>query len=354
MTSDRTLRPYAAGDEAAASELFRDVFSTQMTVEHFRWKFAARPWPYRSANVWLAESDGRIIGQFAGVPLRFRLRDQLLDIVQGCDVMTAASHRRQGVLSSLAKATLGSWKEAGVPFLIGLENDVWGSRRQYLNLIPQFRAASLWKPLRPERLLARRVPLPPSLTRLLSVTGLPLRVAERFAHLGAGNIDVQPVQQPGPEFDELWERVGPEVDASVVRDLAWLSHRYFAAPNRSYQVLLARENSRPVGYLAYHMPTDGRRTKGVVADLFFRSRDRDTGHALVYTMLTLLRAAGADSVHVPLVSSPTCVRVFRRMGFIGRPGGYTIVVIPLADELPDPALSDPNRWFVMAGDFDIG
>ena len=353
MTSDWTLRPYAPGDEDAASRLFREVFATQMTAEEYRWKFVATPWPYGSGNVWLAESEGRIIGQFAGVPLRFKLHDQFLDIVQGCDVMTAPSFRRQGVLSLLAKATLDSWKKAGVPFLIGLDNEVWGSRRRYLNLIPQFRVASLWKPLRPERLLARRVPMPPSFTRLLSVTGLPLRLAERFAHIGVGDIDVQPVQQPGPEFDELWERLGPDLEAAVVRDRAWLMHRYFAAPNRSYQVLLARKDSRPVGYLAYDMPTDGTRTKGVVADLFVRVDDRNTGRALVHSMLTLLRAAGADSVHVPLVSSPTCLHAFRRMGFIRRRGGYTIVVIPLADESPDPALSDPNRWFTMAGDFDI-
>ena len=104
MTSDWTLRPYAPGDEDAASGLFREVFATQMTAEEYRWKLVATPWPYGSGNVWLAESEGRIIGQFAGVPLRFKLHDQFLDIVQGCDVMTAPNFRRQGVLSLLAKA----------------------------------------------------------------------------------------------------------------------------------------------------------------------------------------------------------------------------------------------------------
>ena len=354
MKSDWTLRPYVAGDEYAAAALFRDVFSAEMTAEEHRWKFAADPWPYRSANVWLAESQGHVIGQFAGVPLRFKLGDQLLDIVQGCDVMTAAKYRRRGLLGALGQATLGAWKGDGVPFLIGLDNDAWGSRKRLLNLIPQFRVASLWKPLRPERLLAGRVQLPGILTRLLSVTGLPLQVAERVAAIGVGDIEVQPVEQAGVEFDELWEKLGPKLEASVVRDRAWLAHRYFAAPDRSYQVLLARGVSGPAGYLAYYISIDGDRRQGVLADLFFAGGDRATGYALVSAMLTSLRAVGADSVRAPLVSSPACLGVLRRMGFMRTREGYTIVVIPLAHESPDPALADPHRWFVTAGDFDIG
>jgi predicted N-acetyltransferase YhbS len=63
-----TLRAYQPGDESQIVSLFQTCFHHRITEAHWRWKL--RGYEARFDNVWVAESDGRIIGHFAAIPVR--------------------------------------------------------------------------------------------------------------------------------------------------------------------------------------------------------------------------------------------------------------------------------------------
>ncbi len=347
-------RPYRPGDEIALVRLFAEVFGKPLTDAQYRWKVLDSPWPIGAPTVWLADAGGQIGGQYAGTPMRFQLRDAEYRILHACDVMTAAGFRRQGVLTALGLAAHQSWAAAGVPFVTGLHYGGWGTRRHHLGWREQFKAAWVWRPLRPERLLARKWRMPTPALRAAALAGGLWNLAwDRVLGVAARGVAVGPVEQPGPEFDALWAAVRPHYEALVVRDRAWVAYRYSQAPGFGYRLLLARRGEQPAGYLAYRLTAHDGRAIGWIADLFTAPGDGAARAALLRAGLAALRAAGADDVRALVPERTPTYGAFRWAGFLGGPGAFDVSIVPLAPELPVDLLRDPNRWFTMGGDFDV-
>lgn len=347
-------RPYRPGDEVQLVRLFVDVFGKPLTEAQYRWKVLDSPWPIGAPTVWLADAAGQIGGQYAGTPMRFQLRGAERRILHACDVMTAAGFRRQGVLTALGQAAHQGWAAAGVHFVTGLHYGGWGTRRHHLGWRELFKAAWVWYPLRPERLLARRWRMPAPARRAAALAGDLWNMAwDRALGPAARGVTVEPVERPGLEFDALWAALRPQYEALVVRDRAWVAYRYGDAPGFGYRLLLARRGGRPAGYLAYRVTASDDRATGWIADLFTAPQDGAALAALLRAALAALRAAGADDARALVPERTPTYRAFRRAGFLGGPGAFDVSIVPMAPDLPIDLLRDPNRWFTMGGDFDV-
>jgi hypothetical protein len=354
------VRPYITGDEEQLAGLSAEVFGHPRSTAQYRWKLLDAPWPINAPTVWLADAGDRIVGQYAGTPLRFKLQDRELTVVHSCDAMTAADYRRQGVLTAVGSAATEAWAAAGIPFLFGLPHAGWGSRRRYLGWRKMFEAHWLWRPLRFESLLARRFRFLGTqgehgpIFRLAALAG---RVwhniwSIRLRRMARG-VSVSRVERPGPEFDTLWQRLGTHYEALVVRDRAWVTYRYTEAPGYGYRLSLAWRGGVPAGYLAYRMTGDPAHRTGWILDLFTAPADAAARAGLLYAALGELRAGGAGSARVLLAAGTPLARELRRLGFLLGKGAYDVSIVPLAAGMPHPALSDPNCWFTMAGDYDV-
>ena len=44
--------------------------------------------------------------------------------------MTDPEYRRQGILTAIARLAYDTWRKAGIPFVLGLPNEQWGSLEQ--------------------------------------------------------------------------------------------------------------------------------------------------------------------------------------------------------------------------------
>jgi hypothetical protein len=357
VKSDSVLwqaRPYRPGDEAMVAQLYETVYQRPLDLDYYRWKLLDSPWPIERPCVWLADAGGRLAGHYGGTPFRFKLAGGEFIIMHGSDAMTSAAFRRQGVFSALGTAAHEAWAAGGIPFLIGVPNNQWGTRRAYLDYRPQFKAAWFWRPLRAEQIVMRRYPLP-------AVLSGPARLAGRGWHrawqlplrLGSQPLQIERVQEPGPLFDELWQQVGGAYEALIVRDRAWLAYRYTGAPGRAYRLLLARLGERPLGYLVYRVTGQGPAKAGWIVDFFSAPDDKATLAALLHAALeTMYReGVGGASVLLPLNSRP--VGLFRRAGFWQTKGTFDISVVPLSQQTLHPALANPGRWYTLAGDYDI-
>ena len=351
------VRPYRAGDEQGIVRLFVATFGKPLTEARYRWKVLQSPWSIDAPTVWLAEAGERIVGHYAGTPMRFRLRGETRHIVHACDAMTDAEFRRQGILSVVGTAAHASWAAADVPLVTGLHFGGWGSRRHYLGWREQYQAAWVWRLLRPERMLRRRL-RPPMLAAAAGAVVAGLAPTwnlgwDLLLRAAADDVQVEPVERPGPEFDTLWSTLEPMYEALVVRDRAWVAYRYHDAPEFGYRLLLARRGGQPAGYLVYRLTSIDGRTTGWIPDLFTAPDDAAARAALLRGALLVLSAAGADHVRALVPMHTSSFTAFRRAGFLLGRGTFDFSIVPLVADLPFDVLRDPRRWFAMGGDFDV-
>jgi hypothetical protein len=333
------IRPYAPGDETALVGLFARVFGRAITAEHWRWKLKTLPAPVE--NVWLAVHEDKPIFQYAGIPTRYRLNNRDLTAMVSVDTMTAPEFQRRGLLSAVGQHTYSVWRAAGIPFVIGLPNERWGSRANALGWQTLFPLQWLTRPLRPEQTLARKTRLP-FLTRFSFLSDLwNTFTSPRLIT----SLTVRAVEHAGAEFDMLWQMCASLI--SVIRDRAWVQWRYLDAPTFNYRVLLAERGPHPVGYLAYRLdpPT------GLIADLF--APDRATRHTLLAHALRMMRVANIETVATLAMPHTPLHYDLRRAGFFPRLHAFTVQLVPLAADLPLDLLRNPHHWILAGGDFDV-
>lgn len=345
------IRPFRAGDEERVVRLYETVYRRAQPIDQYRWKLVDTPWSLRAPNVWLADDGKQIVGHYAATPLRFKLGDEQLIIAHTGDAMTHPDYRRQGVFTRVALAAHEAWAAAGVPFLVGIPNDQWISRRAPLGYREQFKLVWFWRPLRLGRLLSHRYRLPSFIIKFGAAAGrvwnnwwdLPLRTR--------GDVSVKSIDQPGPAFDALWRSLRSHYPALYVRDRAWLSYRYVEAPGCDYRFLLAQRDKHPFGYLVYRLTIGEDRMTGWIVDLFTAPEDDEVQVALLRAALGAMLASGADTVRALLSEKIPLAQTLRSVGFQRAPGEFDASLVVLNQPLPD--LSSPEVWFTMAGDYDI-
>lgn len=344
-----TIRAYQLGDEAALVALFERVFGRSISVAHWRWKLKQLPSPVE--NVWLAVHDGTPIFHYAGIPTRYRLPDREATAMVSVDTMTAPEFQRRGLLSRVGHHVYDTWRDAAIPFVIGLPNERWGSRASALGWEPLFPLQWLVRPLRPQAILARRARLP-MLGRLAPLGALWNGFWDSRLRRDV-TIRTRRVERAGPEFDVLWGRCGASAQLSVVRDSAWVNWRYLDAPSQAYRILLAERAGQPIGYAAYRVEEIRGGRAGVIAELFAAQDDSAGRRTLIGTAIDALRAAGADSAATLAIPDTPLYRDLARAGFLRRRGAFSVQIVPLDPRLPMDLLRDPRNWIMAGGDFDV-
>jgi hypothetical protein len=344
-----TIRAYRPGDERALVALFERVFGRPIGEAHWRWKLKQPPSPVE--NVWLAVHDDIPIFQYAAIPTRYRLPSGEATVMVSVDTMTAPEFQRRGLLSTVGRHAYEAWRAAGVPFVIGLPNERWGSRAAALGWRSLFSLHWLVRPLRPEALLARRMRLP-VLGRLTPLGALWNGLAGVRMRPDA-TVRVHPLERAGPEFDRLWQRCAADTPFSAVRDSAWVNWRYLDAPAFAYRVLLAERAVQPAGYAAYRLHETASGTVGFIAELFAAPDDAGGRDTLLSGTIAAIRATGAEHVSTLAIPGTALYRAFRRAGFLRGRGAFGVQIVPLDPNLPVERMRDPNSWGMAGGDFDV-
>jgi hypothetical protein len=340
------VRPYQPGDTEGLLRLYGQVFGRERSEEELRWKLLRPGYPFDT--LWVADAGGRIVGQHAGIPMRLKLSDRVVTVVHAVEAMTHDDFRREGMLTRLGGGLYDHWRESGVPLIIGLPHEGWGTRAYALGYRPAFPMRWLSRPLRPFAILLSR---------------LGLRNTSAIAELRASRSDSWK-QHPGgvlvrragsatEQFDNLWKHVGLYYRYAVVRDAEWVRWRYFAPPDGPYTVLLAMRQGMPTGYIAFRTVRIGGRAIGRIADLFARPADVYTVRALLREATRNLRASGADSAVILVAAGSPLYSIVRRHGFLINRGEYKASFIRLSEEIDADALNDPRNWLLTGGDFDV-
>lgn len=348
------LQPYQPGQEAtdaALVALFAAAYGHTISEPLYWWKLGGLPTP--TPNVWVAWEDGRPIFHYASVPTPYQTPDGDAILMTGADLMTAPDQRRRGLLTAYAPQVYEIWSQAGLPFTIGLPNERWGSRADYLGWQPLLPLTWLIRPLRPEAVAARRLRLP-----ILARATVVSRVWQRRWRVPLpSGLTTQAVDEADARFDLLWHAAHPRQGYCVQRDRRWVQWRFLSAPADErrwrYHLLLARRGEESVGYAAYRVQIEAGRITGFIADLFAAPTDELARQALLTGVVRLLYDLGAEKIATLAVPATPLHHSLVQAGFRPALGTFTVKARPLAQTLDLGALRDPAQWYLTGSDFDV-
>ncbi|MEO6325021.1 MAG: GNAT family N-acetyltransferase [Thermoanaerobaculia bacterium] len=350
QASPITVRAYRPGDETELVALFARVFGKPISEAHWRWKLKAHRCPVE--NVWLAEQDGRIVFQYAAIPVRVKARDRVVTGFISVDTMVAPEVQKQSLLTRFAPGIYEHWKAEGIAFVCGSPNERWGSMLRTLGLVRLFDLDWLIRPLAPEKTLARRLRLP-----FLSRLSLVGAVTNAFFNRGLrdGNlfgVSTREVTSADGAFDRLWGSVSPRYVTSLVRDAAFVTWRFFDSPSCSYRVLLAERDGEPAGYLAFWIKERADVRDAYLVELFCAPDDRATAAALLLRVVAIAREARVEKLLALSVPETFLHEFFHHAGFRKGPGRWNVVLSPFDAGLAMNDLSQPRSWYYAGADTD--
>jgi hypothetical protein len=243
----------------------------------------------------------------------------------------------------------GRWKDAGVAVILGMPNENYGSRARVLGWRSLTSLQWMLLPLRPERMLARKLRVP-WLGRHLWFVGGAWRSLMVHARQRTAEIAVREVTALDATFDGLWKRARPALGHSLARDSAWVTWRYLDDPSRRYRVLQAMRGAEVVGYMVCGVAEP---TAVTIPEIFTVPGDATAFESLVAFAVRQYAAAGADSLRTLAIPDSWTHAQLRRLGFINMRHQFPVEYIPLD---PSEIGSEGNLatgWHLAGGDFDV-
>ena len=120
--NDTTVRWFRPGDRNGFLELYRQVFESDPDTEWFAWKYERNPYVDHIPIV-VAEHDGTLVGARSFFALEMRVDGERRRVLQPCDTMVHAEHRRRGLLVRMTERAIGRYESTHKPFFFNFPND---------------------------------------------------------------------------------------------------------------------------------------------------------------------------------------------------------------------------------------
>jgi hypothetical protein len=233
-----TVREATLADVPGIRALFARAYGAELPEEEWRWKFERNP------DGWfgiVAESQGKIVGNFAGWPMRFLLGGRPRLVYSAGDVATDPSARglskTHNIYADMARAFYETVGRRGVPFTFGFPHP----RAQAIS--NRLGGTHDYFPVREVRVACETFPAAPSDT-------------------GAGDF----VEE---SFDDLWSAAARHLPNAPVRDRARTNWRFHARPTRYYRMIWRGGPDRLTGWAALSVVGE----RALVADYLGREAD---------------------------------------------------------------------------------
>ena len=352
-----TMRDYTPADADAILDLrratFGDVDPARLRPAVWRWQFLDNP--AGAGWVRLADHDGRVVGQYAAIPTRFRVRGEERTFAMSCDTMTHPAYQRQGMFVALADELYADLERKGVPTVWGFPNAA--SRPGFVGKLRWFdvyKYPTLVKPIASRHVLARWLRWRPLATALGAVADLGYRALSPRVE-PPRRATFRPLARFDERFDELWARHRDVAPVMQVRDAAFLQWRFLAVPEFGYEPFEVLVDGRLEGWVVLRNLTLFDLPVGALVDVFPLPLvdDEVTREVLAFAQQHV-GAKGAAFL-TALLPRPH-LRDLRRFGFLPVPGRlntrpwYLGVRTSPAEE---PLLRAVDNWYITYGDADI-
>ena len=99
------IRPFDSSDVDDIVLLLNNEYKADFTRDWWKWKYEENPSGFRGSegDIFVAESEGKVVAHYAILPERFRFHSKTLDVAQAVDAVTHPAYRRMGLFSAMMK-----------------------------------------------------------------------------------------------------------------------------------------------------------------------------------------------------------------------------------------------------------
>jgi GNAT superfamily N-acetyltransferase len=335
---------YRAEDRVEIDALFRRVFGAELAdASAARWDWQYRQNPNAGEpQIWIARDDGKVVGQYATMPVRLRVNGQEIDASWGMDVMVAPERQRQG----LGEVLFRTWdRNTGASLGMGLSagSHQCSANLQWPDVGP---VPCLVKPISPRAFT--RSGWPSLANAVVSLAARPLVALLRSRRAFS---DVRPVREFDARFTDLWNRVAPGFGLAVRRDAAYLQWKYIALPHIRYHVVTLDRGSTIDGYAVFRHQDDSRGRVTALVDFLADPDDRQALAALLGAVERDARAAGSDRIRA-FVMNEAFRRGMRADGYFRVRSTIELVAKVNAIPVAPDFYTSTGTWHVTFGDSD--
>lgn len=335
-------------DRRAVDALYRRVFGVDDAESHhlrWDWEFVRNPnTPPDGPMIWVAREGTSLIGHCAAIPVRLSVAGQELVAGWGTELMVAPERQRHG----LGEQLLRTW-DRHVGAALGLAPSEASLQLFRKMRWPQIGTVPcLVKPLTRRAVRLPRWPVP--VNRLISAVTWPfVQVIARTRPLRA---QTRVVRRFDAAATDLWKRVSPKLDLSVVRDASYLNWRYASAPHVRYSATLLEREGRLDGWAVFRHVQEPLGRVTLLVDLLADPDDEAGVAALLRRVDREARAADSDKIRAFMLHAGFR-RVLKRSGYFQVKSWLRMVAKLNAVAVPDAFYRHTDRWHVTLGDSDV-
>lgn len=321
--SEIQYRPALEDDIPRLLELHREVYGVARTAEHYRWKYFLPVPGFSVPRLWVAEAEGRLVGSGGALPFHFWVDGKVHVANSLAEFHVLKELRRQRVQTRIHEHLYEGLVAAGVEYTFTLPNQISVHLFPTIQYIPLFR--TIWMQIDASGLSASGDRMPPDRS-------------------------VRRLETPGDECMQLWTHVQTQVNCCSVPEPAWLRYRYVDCPSKTYQFLVAEDDSGPIGLLVLGYRWFGTHCESVVAYCLSRQGDDATLRALIAAAARSTLDSGFAGIRTLVADSPGPQRLWRTLGFGDAPGDF--VLVARGKELP-ASVKSPDEFAPRLGDHDF-
>ncbi|HYM60879.1 MAG TPA: GNAT family N-acetyltransferase [Thermoanaerobaculia bacterium] len=324
-----TIRAYEPGDESAILELFARAFGVSRTVAHWRWEFEQNPLGARRISL-AFDSDGRLVGQYAGYPVSFRDGDAGFMAHQIGDTMTDVSVRHVGrgptsIFGQIAGHFYRTYCDGQVAFNYGFN----------VSNVQKFSMRFL----RSDRV----EPVP---YRVRDLRADPIARIPRAARWLRG-FQLELVTDPGEEWDRFFEQVAPAYRFLTRRDAQYIRWRYLEHPGRTCFIVAIRKWRRLAGWSVFRV----REHRLIWGDALFDPRHPEAVEVL---LRHIVPGYPVDALEAWFPKRPEwfdAILANLRLEVRTEPQDLALMCVPFA--IPDATARMRERLYYTMGDSDL-
>lgn len=230
------IKPYSSGDEEKIVPMFREIFGTPRSDEHWRWKFRDNPYGAHKISEVFSEND-TLVAHYAGYPVPFFSSvDEPRDFLsyQIGDTMTSPAVRniglgKTGLLARMAQHFYAKFCEGNLTFIYGFNTGKIKKLGERYLRYTYIDPVTLW---------------------VKNLSKSPFKPSSYLRRLLSG-YSVDSVSSVGGEWDKFFDGVRDSYQFLVHRDAAYVEWRYLKCPDKIHKVFAVRERGRLVGWSVF-------------------------------------------------------------------------------------------------------
>lgn len=344
--------------------LLQIVFKHPFSTDWWNWKFKSNPAGFwgEDGDMWVAESNGRIIGYYAIMPERLKFGSETITVAQSVDTATHPDFRGMGVFPTLAQKVYTESRKR-YRFIYGYPSEMafkgfsrlgWKDYRivEFVRFLDYDRPLGEYSKNRLVIWFAKAFLKTISASKSMS-TSIRLRKNE------STESEIEEVEHFQDEMDDFWKAAGADKEIAVERTTTFLNWR-FSKHFGDYKIYIARSmrDHKVTGYLILRKTEIGKIQNVLdIVDILVLNGEEKLLSSFIEMAVRIAKQEKLDLVHCRVPSSHKYAQIFSEKKFVSldwifkRAGVYQprFILYQYSSEKPIPEI---EQWFYSLADTD--